>query len=420
VVRRDWCSLASNAGKEILNYILSPLSSDERISKIHEKLENLAEVMNSGKAALTDLAIIKQLTKDPEDYPDKKSLPHVQVALRMNSKSGGKKLRAGDTVSFVICDDGSNLAATQRAYHIDEVRQSSNNMSNGTSDSQIDANYIKNHLKVDMHYYLAQQLHPVISRLCDPLDGTDSARIAQCLGLDPEQYRRHVYSNDARNDEVVSTKDEERFRSCEKFEIPTCKECGDGSSDSKSTIIDSPVRNSGANAYFAFTKCPNLACNANPLDHMEIIQNKLTLKIREHIKKYYKGWVVCEDPGCSGRTRQLPLSFQRAFPICETCRKATMYMDYTDSQLYLQFLYYQSLFDTQRVLDRTSGVEKDALIRSLATLSKQVESGEKYKILKLAIDKIIQENNYSLVSLNKVFDGYFAIKAKERFGSEGI
>ena len=45
-------------------------------------------------------------------------------------------------------------------------------------------------MKVDCEYYLAQQLHPVVSRLIDPLEGTDSARIAQCLGLDPEQYRR--------------------------------------------------------------------------------------------------------------------------------------------------------------------------------------------------------------------------------------
>ena len=44
-------------------------------------------------------------------------------------------------------------------------------------------------LKVDIQYYLAQQLHPVVSRLCDPLEGTDGSRIAQCLGLDPEQYR---------------------------------------------------------------------------------------------------------------------------------------------------------------------------------------------------------------------------------------
>ncbi len=32
-----------------------------------------------GKVALKDLAITKQLTKDPSDYADRKSLPHVQV-----------------------------------------------------------------------------------------------------------------------------------------------------------------------------------------------------------------------------------------------------------------------------------------------------------------------------------------------------
>jgi DNA polymerase alpha subunit A len=44
------------------------------------------------------------------------------VAIRVNSK-GGKKLRAGDTVAYVICDDGSGLPATQRAFHVDEVKE---------------------------------------------------------------------------------------------------------------------------------------------------------------------------------------------------------------------------------------------------------------------------------------------------------
>ena len=48
---------------------------------------------------------------------------YLQVAARMNSKAGGKKLKSGDTVEYVICDDGSGLAATQRAYHVDEVRE---------------------------------------------------------------------------------------------------------------------------------------------------------------------------------------------------------------------------------------------------------------------------------------------------------
>lgn len=42
------------------------------------------------------------LTKDPQDYPDKKSLPHVHVALWINSQ-GGRRVKAGDTVSYIIC-----------------------------------------------------------------------------------------------------------------------------------------------------------------------------------------------------------------------------------------------------------------------------------------------------------------------------
>ena len=57
----------------------------------------------------------QSLTKNPEDYPDKKSLPHVQVALRYNSK-GGKKMRAGDIVYYVVCEVGTrgqNLYASK-------------------------------------------------------------------------------------------------------------------------------------------------------------------------------------------------------------------------------------------------------------------------------------------------------------------
>jgi len=42
------------------------------------------------------------LTKDPQDYPDKKNLPHVHVAMWINSQ-GGRKVKAGDTVSYIIC-----------------------------------------------------------------------------------------------------------------------------------------------------------------------------------------------------------------------------------------------------------------------------------------------------------------------------
>lgn len=46
--------------------------------------------------------LLQALTKEPQDYPDKKSLPHVHVALWINSQ-GGHRVKAGDTVSYIIC-----------------------------------------------------------------------------------------------------------------------------------------------------------------------------------------------------------------------------------------------------------------------------------------------------------------------------
>ena len=47
-------------------------------------------------------SFLQALTEDPQDYPDKKSLPHVHVALWINSQ-GGRRVKAGDTVSYIIC-----------------------------------------------------------------------------------------------------------------------------------------------------------------------------------------------------------------------------------------------------------------------------------------------------------------------------
>ena len=370
IVRRDWSQIAADAGKYILNKIMTDISADERISVIHEKLESLALDLNNGKVPLSDLAITKQLTKDPNDYPNKKALSHVQVALRMNSK-GGKKIKSGDTVPYVICDDGSNLAATQRAYHVDEIRENSD-------------------LKIDIQYYLSQQLHPVVSRLVEPLEGTDSSRLAQCLGLDPNQYRKSV-KNIKRDDDEDENTEENKFRNYEKFKI-NC-ECG------SEIVVDNIMRGNG----LALISCPDTDCKKIPLERFVYIRNNLVLAIREHLKRYYAGWVVCEDPGCTGRTRQLPLTFQRAFPVCSTCHKATMYREYSDSMLYNQLIFFQRLFDTVKAKEKYSNFHFGG-----------VRDGElKYYKLYEYVKGIISNNNYSVVSLTKVFEGFFPMTAEK-------
>ena len=108
----------------------------------------------------------------------------------------------------------------QRAYHVDELKNSDN-------------------LKIDIKYYLAQQIHPVVSRLCDPIEGTDAARIAECLGLDPTSYRRQLQRAEEGDDLALGEKTildaQERFRDCQKFKI-TCRKCA------KEIEIGSPYR----------------------------------------------------------------------------------------------------------------------------------------------------------------------------------
>lgn len=78
--------------------------------------------------------------------------------------------------------DGSNQAAVQRAYHVDELKNNDK-------------------LLIDVNYYLAQQIHPVVSRLCEPIDGLDAAFIAECLGLDPSTYRRAAAQRATKEDD---------------------------------------------------------------------------------------------------------------------------------------------------------------------------------------------------------------------------
>jgi DNA polymerase alpha subunit A len=60
----------------------------------------------------------------------------------------GKSVRALDTIPYVVCEDGTTNAATQRAYHPDDLRKQA-------------------HLKIDVEYYLKNQV-------CDGYCGWDT------------------------------------------------------------------------------------------------------------------------------------------------------------------------------------------------------------------------------------------------------
>lgn len=319
IVRRDWSQLAAEAGKFILSQILSEQSADERLESIQAHLNKLKEDLMIGKMPLSMLTITKQLTKNPNEYADKNSQPHVQVALRLNIKNS-RRFKKGDIVPYIICEDGTANSATQRAYHIEELKNSE-------------------HLKVDFKYYLAHQLHPVISRICDPIEGMDPSRVADCLGLDPSGYRQ--IKRETGNTETYEVENEqEKYRQCKEFTFV----CVNENCKTENRIRETCIKLDKESVTF-LERCQNDKCAVRPVDYIASVQNQLSLQIRQYHALYYAGWVSCEDPACGHRTTRLPQTFAGGYPLCRLCEKGVMFREYTEKDLYLQINFFMFLFD---------------------------------------------------------------------------
>ncbi|XP_071798357.1 DNA polymerase alpha catalytic subunit-like [Asterias amurensis] len=378
IVRRDWSELAKEAGNYVIGQILSADLRETIVENIHSKLTEVGEKVMKNEVPLEMYEINKSLTKAPQDYPDKKSLPHVHVALWLNSQ-GGKKVGAGDTVSYIICEDGSVLPASQRAYHPDEVQK-------------------QDHLKIDYKYYLAHQVHPVVSRLCDPIEGTDSARIAECLGLDPAGYRHAVRQHNDEADAMLggdaAMADDEKYKDADRFKF-ICPSPGCG----KENIIDSVFTGGDKLVRCALDECANPECKTVLSNHWRLMSNRLNLLIRGYIQRYYAGWMVCEDTSCAHKTRRTPLNPQRQGFICPVCQRAVLKPEYTDKSLYYQLSFFQSIFDVDRAIKKLSEGEK-----SFASAAVR-DHLENYARLRTFLDKKLKQSKYSEVDLTRLFSG---------------
>ncbi|XP_067896670.1 DNA polymerase alpha catalytic subunit [Heterodontus francisci] len=386
IVRRDWCGLAKEIGNYVISQILSDQPRDTIVENIQNKLTEIQESIVNGSVPQSQFEINKALTKDPQDYPDKKSLPHVHVAMWINSQ-GGRKMKAGDTISYIICQDGSNLSASQRAYAPEQLQKQET-------------------LTIDTQYYLSQQVHPVVARICEPIDGIDSALIATLLGLDPSQFRNHHHClKDEESDALLGgpaqLTDEEKYRDAERFKF-VCPKCG------TENIYDNVFDGSGQQIQPSLLHCSNIDCEALPIQYEVQMRNKLTLDIRRHIKRYYSGRLVCEEQTCQNCTRHLPLNFSRNGPICQACTKATLKPEYPDKALYTQLCYYRYIFDWDYALEKVlSEQDKDLVRKRFGT--KDQEYCYVYKRLKGVADDALASSSYSDVNLSKLFQAFSAI-----------
>ncbi|XP_076685666.1 DNA polymerase alpha catalytic subunit [Andrena cerasifolii] len=363
IVRRDWCQLACDVGKKILDQLLSNQSNENRLEQIFSMLQNVAQSLRENQVSLSSLVITKQLSKNPNEYPDNKQA-HVQVALRLN-KEGGRMWKAGDTVPYIICDDGTEKSATERAYHIDEYKKSES-------------------LKIDVNYYLLSQVFPITLRICEPIEGIDDVLLAQNLGLENVYKSKRLIHEEETNIPLLINDD--RYRFC----LPLKFNCTDEKCQSEIMLKDVIIETSSGNE-LSLASCSNPDCTVQPWRYANAIQNAMLLAVREAVTEYYNSGLECENPLCGERTQILPLGFHRKYPSCRKCGDADLHRIFSETKLYNQMCFYLRLFDVSQ------SKYKNLLSRHPQGMRAAYDS------LKEAMEKLLRRNAFSVVCLDTIF-----------------
>ena len=218
-------------------------------------------------------------------------------------------------------------------------------------------------LKPDVEFYLLKQIFPPIERLCAPIPGTDAVRLAECLGLDVRKYQiNNGSSGRAKETDIFPLEsqipDGVRFANNARLRL-RCRACGE------SSVFEGLVTSMDMCTHQGLV-CAKQDCR-KPLSVLSIIA-QLESQIRSHAAKYYEGWLVCDDPSCGNRTRQMSVYGHRCLGPrgrAEGCLGRVTY-EYSEKQLYNQLLYYASLWDADKArtaaVKETNGEKRESLM----------------------------------------------------------
>ncbi|KAJ3706357.1 hypothetical protein LUZ61_010062 [Rhynchospora tenuis] len=405
MVRRDCSLVSANVGDFCLNCILEAgSSSEEVIEKIHAHLRGVRvqvtedrEKMKNGEIDLKKYEITKTLTKPPNDYPDAKNQPHVQVALRLG-KNGDTRFSVGQTVPYIICIEqeasSGPTGIAQRARHRDELKGNKGNW------------------LIDIDYYLSVQIHPVVSRLCGSIHGTSPARLAECLGLDSLKFqsRKSVTSSEDPSSVLLSTThEEERYRDCEPLRLscPSCSATFDCPPVSSLLTISAGTDAVGTENDNNYNFWHRMRCSRCPADaevcfiSAPLLANQVRRQADNFISLYYKGLMVCDVETCKYTTRNVNLRLVGdaekgtvcpRYPSCD----GHLFRQYTEADLYKQLSYFRFVLDASWCLDKLDH-------KTRAPFERQFASARQAVSLALEeIEKILDRCDYAWVRLSDI------------------
>ncbi|KAJ1512226.1 DNA polymerase alpha catalytic subunit [Coelomomyces lativittatus] len=362
LVRRDWCELSHDVSSFILHQLLESQESKEQVLlTIHEYLKDVAQKVREFHYPIEAFVITKSLTKHPKLYTDQQ--PHVSVALAMEER--GEPVTVGSTVPYVICTS-QEKALSSRARH--------------PTDFQRDPS-----LRIDVEWYVAQQIFPPVARLCSEMEGSEQAHLAECLGLDSRKY--DTFGTSQNSGQGIQTLEsllslEERFANVEPLPL-LCLTCSTPFVMNQSYATPS---------YTVGWTCPQCS---QPLA-LSTLSAQVTHALRQQILRYENKWLVCDDISCQCRSRSIRVYPARCWRSPE-CRGKVM-LEYSANQLYRQLTFFSYLFDVERMLKPTNSSNLSTEVIVLLHSHK-----EHYLTIHRLIQRYLDRNARMRVDLGTLF-----------------
>ncbi|CCF57846.1 hypothetical protein KAFR_0D01990 [Kazachstania africana CBS 2517] len=392
--RREFCPLSKDVSTYVLSHLLSDKDPETALQEIYAYLEEIKSKVENNQIRADKYKINTKLSKDPSAYPGAKTMPAVQVALKM--RKAGRVVKAGSVITFVITKqndgandgkkDGETMHFAERAYALNEVMIKSNN------------------LVPDPDYYLEKQIFSPVERLLERIEGFDVVRLSNALGLESKKflkrYNDDVTGNSINNLQPLETtiSDVERFATSAILEL-SCPMC------SKQFPFGGIVASNYYKMCFNGIQCKGCDHILSPIQ----LTAQLEATIRVHISLYYAGWLICDDLACGTVTRQMSVFGKRC--LNEGCTGVMRYK-YSDKQLYNQLLYFDSLFDIEKNkkeelkpiyhdgdMDFPNEALTESSIRALAEQNREL-----FEISRSVIQKYLSECGRRYVDMGGIFD----------------
>jgi len=106
-VRRDWCNIAKETQKRVIEMVLSEGKTKEPVEYVRKVIKDLKE----GKVPKSELVVMTLLQRKPKDYTA--IGPHVAAVMKAQER--GKKIDVGSMLSFIITKGNTKSSISDKA-----------------------------------------------------------------------------------------------------------------------------------------------------------------------------------------------------------------------------------------------------------------------------------------------------------------